>query len=119
MVRVDIRPVFGKGKLPAVVQALGWKKANTSAIERFNLTDRDRNRRKTRKTLAFSKRTCFHDWMSWISAVRYNFLHTHRSLRQRTPEGRWEHRTPAMAAGLADHPYSTLELVRLCPVGLG
>jgi len=119
VVQVDIRPIFGKGKLPKVVQALGWKKANLSAIERFNLTDRCRNRRKVRKTLAFSKRTTLHDGMSWISAVRYNFLHPHRSLRRRTPEGRWEHRTPAMAAGLADHPYSTLELLRLCPVGRG
>jgi transposase-like protein len=119
VVNVDIRPIFGKGKLPKVIKALGWKKANTSAIERFNLTDRDRNRRKMRKTLAFSKRSSFHDWMSWISAVRYNFLHPHRSLRRRTPDGRWEHRTPAMAAGLADHIYSTLELLRLCPVGLG
>jgi hypothetical protein len=28
-------------------------------------------------------------------------------------------RTPAMAAGLADHLFSTLELLRLCPLGLG
>ena len=67
----------------------------------------------------FGKRSAFHDWMSWISAVRYNFLHSHRSLRRRMPNGRWEHRTPAMAAGLADPIYSTLELLRLCPVGLG
>lgn len=119
VVKVEIRPIFGKGKLPGVVQTLGWNRANTSAIERFNLTDRCRNRRKGRKTLAFSKRTEAHDWMSWISAVRYNFVHPHRSLRQRAPDGRWEVRTPAMAAGLADHPYSTLELLRLCPIGLG
>lgn len=119
VVKVDIRPIFGKGKLKAVVNALGWKQANTSAIERFNLTDRLRNGRKARKTLAFSKRTDLHDCMSWITAVRYNFLHPHRSLRRRTPDGQWVHRTPAMAAGLADHLYSTLELLRICPVGLG
>lgn len=119
VVKVEIRPIFGKGKLAAVLETLGWKRVNTSAIERFNLTDRCRNRRKARKTLAFSKRGRLHDGMSWISALRYNFLHTQRGLRRRANDGRWEHRTPAMAAGLADHRYSTLELLRLCPVGLG
>jgi IS1 family transposase len=74
---VEIRPIFGKTKLIAVVKDLGWKKANTSAIERFNLTDRTRNGRKARKSLQFSKRARFHDWMSWISALRYNFHHSH------------------------------------------
>ncbi len=119
VIAVEIRPIFGKGKLPAVIVALGWTQANTSAIERFNLTDRTRNGRKARKTLRFSRRTRFHDWMSWITALRYNFHHAHRSLRQRTENGRWQPRTPAMAAGLADHLYSSLELLRLCPIGLG
>lgn len=118
VIAVEIRPIFGKGKLVAVVAALGWTQANTSAIERFHLTDRTRNGRKARKTLRFSRRTSFHDWMSWITAVRYNFHHAHRSLRLPIGEGRWQSRTPAMAAGLADHPYSSLELLRLCPIGL-
>lgn len=117
--RVEIRPIFGKGKLAAVVAELGWKKANTSAIERYNLTDRCRNGRKARKTMGFSKRRRFHDWMSYISATRYNFHHGHRSLRQAQESGGWQQRTPAMAAGLADHIYSTIELLRLCPVGPG
>lgn len=117
--RVEIRPVFGKGKLLHVVTMLGWKKANTSAIERFNLTDRMRNRRKGRKTLGFSRRSHLHDAMSWISALRYNFHHPHRSLRQQTEEGRWHPRTPAMAAGVTDHLFTSLELMRRCPIGLG
>lgn len=117
--RVEIRPRFGKGRLAQVVADLGWTKANTSAIERFNLTDRMRNARKGRKTLRFSRRSDRHDALSWIGAVRYNFHHPHRSLRQRTDEGRWQPTTPAMAAGIAKHRYSSLELMRLCPVGLG
>lgn len=116
--RVEIRPRFGKGRLAQVVADLGWTKANTSAIERFNLTDRMRNARKGRKTLNFSRRSDRHDALSWIGAVRYNFHHTHRSLRQRSDEGRWQHRTPAMAAGIAEQCYSSLELMRLCPVGM-
>jgi len=50
---VEVRPIFGKGKLPRVLDALGWNTANTSAIERFNLTDRMRNGRTARKTLGF------------------------------------------------------------------
>ena len=116
--QVEVRPIFGKGKLAHVVADLGWTKANTSAIERFNLTDRMRNARKGRKTLHFSRRTDRHDALSWIGAVRYNFHHPHRALRQPTQQGRWQHRSPAMAAGIADHLYSSLELMRLCPVGL-
>jgi transposase-like protein len=116
---VEIRPIFGKGKLEGMVEELGWRKANTSAIERFNLTDRMRNGRKARKTLSFSRRTCFHDWMSFISAVRYNFHHPHRSLRQPGEGGGWRKRSPGMAATLVDHIYSSIELLRLCPVGLG
>ena len=119
VLRVEIRPIFGKGKLPAVVALLGWKKANTSAIERFNLTDRMRNGRKARKTIGFSRRACFHDGMSWISALRYNFHHPHRALRLQSQDGGWQQRTPAMAAGVTDHRYSSLELMRLCPIGLG
>ena len=116
--QVEIRPIFGKGKLARVVADLGWTKANTSAIERFHLTDRMRNARKGRKTLGFSRRSDRHDALSWLGALRYNFHHAHRSLRQRTHQGRWQHKTPAMAAGIADHRYSSLELMRLCPVGL-
>ena len=88
------------------------------AIERFNRTDRMRNARKGRKTLRFSRRTDRHDALSWIGAVRYNFHHPHRSLRQPTQEGRWQQRSPAMVAGIVDRLYSSLELMRLCPVGL-
>jgi transposase-like protein len=117
--RVEIRPIFGKGKLAQVVAELGWKKANTSAIERFNLTDRMRNGRKARKTMGYSRRRRLHDAMSYISAVWYNFHHAHRSLREAQATGGWQQRTPAMASGLTDHIYSTIELLRLCPVGLG
>lgn len=107
VVSVEIRPIWGKGKLPTIIALLGWNKANTSAVERVNLTDRTRNSRKARKTLRFSKRPWYHDAMSWISVVWYNFHHVHRTLRV----------TPAMAAGLADRPFSTLELMRLIPGG--
>ena len=105
---VEVRPIWGKRKLEAVIKKLGWTKVNTSAIERVNLTDRTRNSRKMRKTLRFSKRSWYHDAMSFISVLWYNFHHVHRTLGQ----------TPAMEAGLADHPLSTIELMRLNPIGM-
>ncbi|MEW6737618.1 MAG: hypothetical protein AB1489_40425 [Acidobacteriota bacterium] len=70
---VERRPIFGKGKLDSIVEELGWRRANTSAIERFNLTDRTRNARKTRKSLNFSKNRRAHDAQSFINVLLYNF----------------------------------------------
>ena len=72
--QVEVRPIFGKGKLAQVVADLGWMKANTSAIERFNLTDRMRNARKGRKTLRFSRRTDRHDALSWLERCATIFI---------------------------------------------
>lgn len=121
LVHIEISPVFGKARLAGVLALLGWNTPNMSAIERFNLTDRSRNRRKTRKSLGASRKDRYHDAVSWIEALRYNFYHSHRSLRLPCNQGKrkWLRRTPAMAAGLADHPYSTLELLRLTPNGMG
>lgn len=112
--RVAIRPIFGKSKLPAILVKLGWQRVNTSAVERYNGTSRQRNRRKARKTLAFSREGRYHRWMSWLSTTLYNFCRTHRSLKQ--GKGREvQHRSPAMAAELTDHLWSVREWL-LCPV---
>ena len=118
VINVEIRPIFGKGKLDSVVAALGWKKANTSSIERFNLTDRSRNARKARKSLNFSRNSLLHDSMSFISALLYNFHHFNRSLNLKSELGSLLKRTPAMAAGLAHRCFSVLDLMRMCPIGL-
>jgi hypothetical protein len=114
---VEIRPIFGKGKLDNIVEALGCNKANTSAIERFNLTDRSRNARKARKSLNFSKKARFHDDQSFISVMLYNFHHNHRSLSLKMEDGHWKKRTPAIAAGLTETIFSVLDLLRLSPIG--
>jgi len=114
---VEIRPIFGKGKLDFIVEMLGWQKPNTSAIERFNLTDRARNARKARKSLTWSKKVREHDAMSFTSLLLYNFHHYHSSLSLRTEDGQLIKRTPAMAAGLANKQFSLIELLRLSPIG--
>ena len=82
---------------------------NTSFVERRHATDRAQNARKSRRTYRFSKDWRVHEAMTYFTAYRYNFCWPVRTLRIRNEEGAWQPRTPAMAAGLADHVWSLEE----------
>jgi len=82
---------------------------DTSFVERQHATDRHRNARKARKTYKFSKDWRAHEAMTYFTMYSYNFCWAVRTLRARGEDGRWERRTPAMAAGLADHEWSLRE----------
>lgn len=84
---------------------------NTSFVERNNGTDRHQNSRKRRKTYAFSKDLAMHRAASYFIGYSYNFCWPVRTLRVREAEGRWQARTPAMAAGLSNHVWSTREWI--------
>lgn len=103
---IKLRVIRGKAHLQYTLKGLGYNKINTSTVERHNGTSRLHNQRKVRRTLAFSKATRYHHWMSWLSVVQYNFCRPHGSLRIQD-EARTRHRTPAMAAGLTDHVLDT------------
>jgi hypothetical protein len=47
--------------------------------------------------------------MSYFTRYRYNFCWPVRTLRVRGDDRRWQERTPAMSAGLADHVWSLEE----------
>ena len=68
------------------------KHISTSYVERMNLGIRMGNRRFTRLTDAFSKKTDNHLHMLSLYFVHYNFCRIHESLRG----------SPAMAAGVSD-----------------
>ena len=82
---------------------------NTSFVERNNGTDRGQNARKTRKSYCFSKDWELHNAASYFIAFSYNFCWSVRTLDIVRNDGKRQKRTPAMAAGLADHVWSTEE----------
>ena len=82
----------------------------TVHIERFNGVLRDRLNCLTRKTHAFAKTDATWDAAVSLALFEHNWLHPHIALRHRlaTPENgrRYHQRTPAMAIGLTDHPWT-------------
>ena len=111
VVAIGVRVVFGV--VAAVLAALRRSRVsraiNTSFVERHHGTDRNRNARKVRKTYGFSKDWRFHEAVTYFTEYSYNFCWVVRTLKLRGEDGRWRHRTPAMAAGLADHVWSISE----------
>ena len=103
---VELRVLHGKAHLEYVLHVLGYTQINTSAVERHNGTSRLRNPRKGCKTVPFSKAKRSHRWMSWLAVGLSNFCRPHSSVKIRQ-EGRVIHRSPAMAARLTDHLWST------------
>lgn len=87
------------------------RKLNTSFVERNNATDRHQNGRKVRKTYSFSKDWEVHNSLSFFVIYSYNFCWPVRTLREKGGDDRWQNRTPAMAAKLADHVWNTREWV--------
>jgi transposase-like protein/IS1 family transposase len=79
-------------------------KISTSHVERSNLTIRMGNRRFTRLTNAFSKKWANHLASLALTFAYYNFVRPHQTLKM----------TPAMAAGIEDHPWTLEELVLNC-----
>jgi predicted ThiF/HesA family dinucleotide-utilizing enzyme len=108
VVSIATRVVFGT--MAAVVAVLGMSKAsrsiNTSFVERQNATDRHRNARKTDR---FSEDWRHHESVIYLTMDVYNFCWSVRTLRVKDEQGHWRKRSPAMAAGLADHVWSISE----------
>jgi hypothetical protein len=76
---------------------------STSYIERQNLNMRMNMRRFTRLTNAFSKKLENHVAMLALFHMHYNFCRIHQTLRV----------TPAMEAGISQHPWSICDLVNI------
>jgi IS1 family transposase len=89
------------------------ERVSTSYVERQNLTMRMGMRRFTRLTNAFSKKVDNHIAAVAIHFMHYNFARPHKSLSVPQENGPAIKRTPAMAAGVADHIWTPREVVEL------
>lgn len=123
IIQVDSKVVFGDPQ--AIADKLASlptsESINTSYIERHNLTQRQSNRRLTRRTNGFSKDLSWFERQLWLSLAYYHLVLPHRRLRRPLPEPeptrgsgsprRWQPVTPAMAAKLTNHVWTTAELL--------
>jgi IS1 family transposase len=97
---VDARPIVRTGQPDE-------DRICTSHVERSNLTIRMTIRRLTRLTNAFSKKWENHEAALALFFAFYNFCRVHTTLTEQTG-----HKcTPAIAAGLTDHPWAIEELL--------
>jgi hypothetical protein len=103
LLSVEIRAALGTEVVPV----------GTVHVERLNGALRDRLNALTRKTHAFAKRDATWDALVNLQIFDHNFHRAHRALR--LPIGgqrpRYHRRSPAMARGLTDHPWSFQDLL--------
>ena len=99
----------------------GNKTQNTSYIERFNLTLRQKVSYLQRKTLGYCKnQKNFHSCL-WINLFDYNYRQFHKSLRQDLTgksqkfKRRYQYLTPAMKMGLTSTQLEWQDLI-LAPI---
>jgi hypothetical protein len=123
IVQVDSQVVFGAPQAIAekLLSLPTSTTINTSFVERHNLTQRQSNRRLTRRTNGFSKDLSWFERQLWLSRAYYHLALPHRRLRQPLPESeptrgagslrRWQPVTPAMAARLTDPVWTAAELL--------
>jgi len=87
---------------------------NTAYIERLNATFRQRLAWLARRTRCLAQQTATLTAGMYVVGCFYNFCDHHKSLRMRLwiteRRHRWVQRSPAMAAGLTDHRWTTQEL---------
>ena len=95
-------------------QSGGGQMLNTSYIERFNGTMRERLATLTRKCRHAAQRLQALETGMYLSGSTYNFCCCHRKLSKPLLAGasRPQRQTPAMATGLTDHTWSLHELLR-------
>ena len=115
VVEILVHLIFGT--VAALARALRLlrvsRQVNVSFLERYNATDRHRNARKVRKTYTFSKDWQVHESMTYFTIYSYNFCWSVRTLAHRDEDGSVHARSPAMAAGLADHVWTMREWITM------
>ena len=117
---VEVRREIVAGSRELVAELISTSQGglylNTSYIERFNDTLRERLGSLTRKCRHAARRVEALETGMYVVGSVYNFCVAHRELRvanyDRPEQGRWQPRTPAMASGLSEHIWSVGELLK-------
>ncbi len=93
----------------------GGTTINTASIERLNATLRERLAPLVRRRRTPAQGTALIEGGLHLLRLAYNWCWVHASLRLHAigTGHRWVERTPAMVAGLADHPFSLAEVLRM------
>ena len=116
VLNVERRIVQGAKDMVArlIEKTQGQGMINTAFIERLNATFRQRISPLTRRTRNLAQQAETLVAGMYIVGCFYNFCDFHHSLRLKLSVGsfgyRWVQRTPAIAAGLADHQWTPTEL---------
>ena len=97
-----------------LAQSGGGQQINTAFIERLNATWRSRLSCLVRRGRALARQEASLLGSLYLVGCLYNFCTAHASLQERLPVGggrKGQERTPAMAAGLTDHPWTLAEVL--------
>jgi IS1 family transposase len=111
IVRVETKIIFGsKERIEKRITALPGKTINTSYVERTNLNWRLWDAHLTRKSLTYAKAFRWLKAKFSICIAFYNLIRPHETL-SRSKDRTFIPRTPAMAAKITDHLWSTNDLL--------
>jgi transposase-like protein len=112
LVEVEARLVQGTSAQREAL-SLPEQTLHSSYIERLNATFRARLHGLVRRGRALYHQQPTLQAGMYLVGTFYNFANFHDSLRQEQSEGRrkWGERTPAMAAGITDHRWTSQELL--------
>lgn len=115
VISLTTKVIFGKAHEvnELLKKSLVSTSINISFVERNNLSLRQQSRRLGRKTNGFSKDIGRLEAQLYLALGYYHFVKEHFGLRRESADTRkkWVQRTPAMAAGITDHLWSTRELL--------
>jgi transposase-like protein len=118
LVEVIRRVLWGRPKQihKQLHQTKTGQQINTAYIERLNATFRACLATLTRRGRRLVHEEAGLEKGMYLVGCVYNFCTVHRSLRVEQQAGKkWQQRTPAMAAGWADHVWSVPELLAFKP----
>ena len=111
VVKVETKIVFGSTeRIKKRIEALPSNTINTSFVERTNLNWRMWDAHLTRKSLMFARSFRWLRAKFSICVGFYNFIRPHETL-SRGSDRVFRPNTPAMVAGITDHPWTIKELL--------